>query len=87
MTHATWFRGRTSTGLGAAVRELREAAGETQAEFAAAIGSSRATVSRLERGEAVTSDVLLHALARLHFELAVIPRGSRLRVEDADAPR
>ncbi|GAA4671182.1 helix-turn-helix transcriptional regulator [Frondihabitans cladoniiphilus] len=86
MTQTNWFRSRTPASLGSAIKELREAAGETQAQFARAIGSSRATVSRLERGESVTSDVLFHALARVRHEFAVIPRGSRLRVEAADAP-
>jgi HTH-type transcriptional regulator / antitoxin HipB len=85
MTQNTWFRGRTQRDLGAVIRELREASGENQERFAARIGSSRATVSRLERGEPIGTDTLLTALSRLGHEITVIPRGARIRIEDSNA--
>jgi transcriptional regulator with XRE-family HTH domain len=82
-----WFRGRTTAAIGEAVHELRVGNHESQEQFAQSIGSSRATVSRLERGESVTDDVLLAALARLGHEIAIVPRGSRLSIRLSDEPR
>lgn len=88
MTHERrWFRGRTQRELGAAIRELREESGDSQAEFAARIGSSRATLSRMERGESVGTDTLLRVLNKLGHELAVVPRSTRIRIDHDDAAR
>lgn len=75
-----WFRGRTLANIGNALRELREERGLSQEQFAVILKSSRATVSRLERGGAVTSAVILRAAAELGHELVLVPRTARVTV-------
>lgn len=81
-----WYRARTLGALGVAVKGAREAKGITQETLAARIGSSRATISRLERGSAVSTDTLLSAVAATGYELVAIPRGARIRIEDRPWP-
>lgn len=78
-----WFRARRRADLAAAVREARAAAGLSQAQLAEAIDSSRSSVSRLERGEDVTLDVALRSIESLGYEIVVVPRGSRITVEQS----
>jgi HTH-type transcriptional regulator/antitoxin HipB len=80
-----WFRARGLAALGAAVRGARESAGLSQSELADLIGSSRPTLSRLERGVPVTTDALTKSLARAGYEIYVIPRTAHIRVELPDA--
>lgn len=52
--------------IGQRIREMREAAGLTQAEVAAELGVTRQTLARMERGEApVDSDMLLRLAIHL----------------------
>lgn len=80
-----WFRARGLTALGAAAKGARESAGLSQSELAALISSSRPTLSRLERGVPVTTDVLTKTLARAGYEIYVVPRAAHVRVEFPDA--
>ena len=80
-----WFRARGLTALGAALKGARETAGLSQSELASLIESSRPTISRLERGVPVTTDVLTKALARAGYEIYVVPRDAHVRVEFNDA--
>lgn len=80
-TARPWYRARTLRALGAAVQGGRKATGRSQEEFAIAISSSRPTVSRLERGVPVSTEVLLDALTAAGYEILVVPRGSDVRVE------
>ena len=66
--------------LGAAVKGAREAKGLTQDELASRTASSRPTISRLERGHAVSTNTLMAALIASGYELAAVPRGSRIRI-------
>ncbi|WP_448059399.1 helix-turn-helix domain-containing protein [Cellulomonas hominis] len=75
-----WFRARNAAGLARAVQDVRRASGLTQDELAAAIGSSRPTLSRLERGGATSTDTVLAAMARCGYEIVVVPRGSTVTV-------
>ena len=79
-----WFRARGLTALGAAAKGARESAGLSQSELASLIDSSRPTISRLERGVPVTIDVLTKTLARAGYEIYVIPRTARVKVELPD---
>jgi transcriptional regulator with XRE-family HTH domain len=77
-----WYRARTLAALGHAVRGAREDTGLTQAQFAVRLGTSRATISRIERGSAVSVDVVLAALAAGGYEIAVVPREATVQVGD-----
>lgn len=77
-----WYRARSLAALGAAVKGAREAKGLTQEELASRTASSRPTISRLERGHAVSTDTLMAALTASGYELAAVPRGSRVRIGD-----
>lgn len=54
-----------------------------QDELADRIGVTRMTVSRLERGEAVSLDTALRALSECGHAVAVVPKFTRLAVLDA----
>ena len=65
--------------IGAAIRSARKASGRTQAELAAALGMSRATVSAIENGTVPEIGVrkLMALAAALGLELSVGPRRGR----------
>jgi DNA-binding XRE family transcriptional regulator len=75
-----FFRARTAEALGRALKQVRAEHDMTQGELAHAIESSRPTISRMERGSSVASDVVLAALARCGYELVVVPRGAVISV-------
>lgn len=75
-----FYRARTLHALAAAVQGARQGRGLTQVDLALAIGSSRPTVSRMERGHPAATDTLLDALAECGYEVVVVPRGSRITV-------
>lgn len=75
-----FYRARTAGALANAVRGARDTHGLTQSELADAIGSSRPTISRMERGAPVAADTVLAALAECGYEVVVVPRGSRVTV-------
>lgn len=77
-----WFRARTLTALGAAVAEIRRAAGLTQTDAADVAGSSRPTISRMERGQPVASSLLIAMLEGTGYEVVILPRGARVIVQD-----
>lgn len=89
MTQPTvrWYRARTTGMLGAAPRDLRERNGRGQEELAAALGSSRSTVSRMERGRNTSTEVVLASAAELGYEILVVPRGAKVTIELPDSPR
>jgi HTH-type transcriptional regulator / antitoxin HipB len=76
-----FYRARTADALGAALQGARRAQGLTQDDLAAVIGSSRPTLSRLERGGPVATDTLVEALAACGYELVVVPRGTSVTVD------
>jgi DNA-binding XRE family transcriptional regulator len=75
-----FYRARSLVALGQAVASARRARGVTQDVLAQAIGSSRPTISRIERGTPATTDVVVDALARCGYELVVVPRGATITV-------
>ena len=75
-----FYRARSLHALAAALRGARDIRGLTQAELADTIGSSRPTVSRMERGAPVATDTALAALAACGYELVAVPRGSTISV-------
>jgi transcriptional regulator with XRE-family HTH domain len=77
-----WFRARTLAALGTAVAEIRRAAGLTQTDAADVAGSSRPTISRMERGQPVTSSLLIAMLEGTGYEVVIVPRGARVIVQD-----
>lgn len=77
-----WYRVRTQASLGEAVADIREAAGLNQTEAAEWAGTSRPTLSRLERGRATSTSVVLDVLAATGYEVILVPRGSRVTVTE-----
>jgi HTH-type transcriptional regulator/antitoxin HipB len=69
--------------FGERLRALRRAKGLRQDELADRIGVTRMTISRLERGEAVSVDTALRALSECGYAIAVAPKFTRLEVLDA----
>lgn len=78
-----WYRARTQASLGQALVGIREGAGLTQTEAAERAGASRPTISRLERGRATSTAVVLDLLAATGYEVILVPRGSRVAVTEA----
>jgi HTH-type transcriptional regulator/antitoxin HipB len=70
--------------FGARLRALRQAKGLRQEELADRIGVTRMTISRLERGEAVSVDTALRALSECGYAIAVAPKFTRLAVLDGE---
>ena len=77
-----WYRARNTTALGAAIQTARHEAGFNQDELAERANTSRPTVSRLERGQVVTTTTLLDTAAACGYEIILVPRGARIHVED-----
>lgn len=75
-----FYRARNLRALATAVQGARRDRGLTQDDLARTIGSSRPTVSRMERGAPVATSTVVDALAACGYELVVVPRGSRLTV-------
>lgn len=75
-----FYRARSLAALATALRGARGDRGLTQDGLARAIGSSRPTVSRAERGNPVATDTLIDALAACGYEIVVVPRGSHVAV-------
>ncbi|KGM13501.1 helix-turn-helix transcriptional regulator [Cellulomonas bogoriensis] len=76
-----WYRARTPAMLGTAVQDIRQNAHLNQDELAERTGSSRPTISRLERGRPVALPTLIDALTACGYEMVLIPRGTRVHLE------
>lgn len=74
-------RAVTPVEFGHAVRRARERRGLHQADLAERLGVTRMTVSRLERGGAVSMETAIRALSECGFEAVVVPKFSRVTVE------
>jgi transcriptional regulator with XRE-family HTH domain len=74
--------------LGEAVRRVRRQQNMTQAELAERLGVGRGTIRRLEQGESVSAETALRALGQCGYAVAIVPKFSRLSVEqDSTDPR
>ena len=72
--------------LGDAIRRVRRERGLTQADLGDRLGVGRMTISRLEKGEAVSVETALRALSECGYAVAVAPKFSRLRFDEASTP-
>jgi HTH-type transcriptional regulator / antitoxin HipB len=81
MSDSPWYRARTLDSLGAALADLRDLRGLTQTDLAEKTGTSRPTISRIERGEAASDETILKAMAAMGYELVAVPRGREIRVQ------
>lgn len=77
-----WYRVRSLISLGNALAQSRKDAGLDQQAMAEVISSSRPTISRIERGEAASSQTVLDAVAQAGYEVILVPRGSRVTVTE-----
>jgi transcriptional regulator with XRE-family HTH domain len=77
------------TEIGLQLKEARRAAGISQAELAAPLGMSRATVSAIESGrcEEIGATKLAALLERVGLELSAGPRRMRLTLDELRAER
>ena len=79
-----WTNAYSTEEIGGFVRDARKARGFTQVEFAKLIGTSHATLSNLEQGRSVSSELLVRALLILGMRIVVAPKSAEVRVcEDA----
>lgn len=72
----------TPADLGHSLKQARRRAGLTQVDLSERLGVARMTISRLERGEAVSLETALAALAECGDALVVVPKFARLKVEE-----
>lgn len=80
-----WTNAYSTEELGRHVAALRRAAGYTQAQYAERLGVHRSTLSALENGHAVSSELLVRALSLLGSRLVVAPKRATVTVvETAD---
>ncbi|WP_345762438.1 helix-turn-helix domain-containing protein [Diaminobutyricibacter sp. McL0608] len=79
-----WFRGWSAPAIGRAIQDLRIARDWNQEELAERVDSSRATISRMERGGSVANTLVVRVLDELGYELVIIPKGVVVRLEEAD---
>lgn len=77
-----WYRVRTRAALGSALAGIRETTGMTQTEAAEQARTSRPTISRLERGRATSTALVLDLLAIAGYEIVLVPRGSQITVAE-----
>lgn len=75
--------------LGPLFKEARRRAGLSQAELAAPLGMSRATISSIESGRCIEIGFtkLTALLERLGMQVTVTPRVSRPTIDDLRAER
>jgi len=76
-----WFRVRSLQALGSALSEIRQAAGLSQSDAAEGAHTSRPTVSRMERGQQVSTATVIDMVAVTGYDIVLVPRGARLKVE------
>lgn len=76
-----WFRVRSTSAFGQALADIRKDLSLSQDEAAALIGSSRPTISRMELGATVSSELAVRAASEYGYDVILVPRGSRITVE------
>ena len=79
-----WTNAYSSEDVGAFIAAARRASGRSQAEFAAELGVSRATVSSLENGGSVSAQLMVRALSRLGSRLVLVPKSAMVAVTEHD---
>ena len=77
-----WQLARGAEGLGRALRDLRQQRGWTQEALAGWLGVDRSTVVRMEAGRQPALARFAEALSLLGADVLVVPRGTRLTVDD-----
>lgn len=73
-------RALTAADLGRAIRKARQGRRMRQDELAERLDVSRMTISRLERGEAVSVETAMQALSECGTEVIVVPKFARVDV-------
>lgn len=67
--------------LGSFLKKVRKDKGYTQEEFAEMLNTSHATLSAFENGKSVSSKTLMSAINNLGLRLVVVPKTTRVQVE------
>jgi HTH-type transcriptional regulator/antitoxin HipB len=80
-----WTNSYSLAQTGNFLRAVRRQKGISQADFAAMIGVSHATLSSLENGKSVSSAVLERALQFLGMRLVIVPKSAAVTVSEPDA--
>lgn len=78
-----WTNAYSTEDLGRHIATLRRAAGYTQAQYAERLGVHRSTLSALENGHAVSSQLLVRALSLLGSRLVIAPKSATVTVVEA----
>lgn len=79
-TNPPWYHGKTRQEIASALRQIRTENDITQEQLATKLGSSRATISRLERDQDVSLELAVKAFRALGYQLVAVPFGSRVQV-------
>lgn len=79
-TNPPWYHGKTRQEIASSLRQIRTESDITQEQLATILGSSRATISRLERDQDVSLELAVKAFRALGYQLVAVPFGSRVQV-------
>lgn len=82
MNRSAWSWIGDPAALGVAIRDARRSRGLQQIDLSERLGVSRMTISRMERGEAVSTDTALRALAECGLALVAVPKFAHVEVTD-----
>lgn len=77
-----WTNAYSTDDVGRHIATLRKASGRTQAEFAEELGVARTTISSLERGGAVSAQLMVRALTRLGDRLVLVSKDAAVTVRE-----
>lgn len=78
-----WTNTYSTEDIGQHIAAMRKAAGHSQAEFAVLLGVHRSTLSSLENGAAVSSMLLVNAIAALGSRVVILPKSAAVAVTEA----
>jgi transcriptional regulator with XRE-family HTH domain len=76
-----WTNAYSTRDVGRHLARLRRAQGKTQAEFARSLGVHRSTLSSLENGGPVSSELMVRAISLLGSRIVIAPKPDRVSVE------
>lgn len=76
-----WTNAYSTRDVGRHIARLRREQGRTQANFARALGVHRSTLSSLENGGPVSSELMLRAISLLGSRIVIAPKADRVSVD------
>lgn len=76
-----WTNAYSTEDVGRHIARLRRDQGRTQEEFARSLGVHRSTLSSLENGGPVSSELMVKAISLLGSRLVIVPKAARVTVD------